>query len=404
MSNFLKAYALFAKDHPELFPTHQPETVAGQHELFSKRIEFLKNLDSQQAAWVLPKIVDPKSHLPSELGKAYLKQAWQGKTQFSSTPSSKAAIELQQQAMDFAHVLAGIADFTSSFVFGSDNKHDYLGVPEGYLLGDLHFPTNEKRAENVVVNLPEQDLKTLIKNPLIPLTQVDGKLVLLGKDSVSDKPLIFSLGLPNMACQSNGYENAELPLFLHVGGLEAKQMGRISYKPTTSNHEQMQIDEKGRIVTDKKGNVCLTTFTTEHVHFHPYTETTTTNPRHYTSMIEKDGNDYLPENASCQDAIINLMDKFKVLHPQLDQSSDKQPLDYSLVCGALETLGLSLNEEDLSYLPITTELYDSLKQNYQAVLQGQKTQDECEAVTDEISNQIINQTFEIKPEDHIFTP
>ena len=404
MSNFLKAHALFAKDHPELFPTHQPETVAGQHELFSKRIEFLKNLDSKEAAWVLPKIVDPKSHLPSELGKAYIKQAWQGKTQFSSTPSSKAAIELQQQAMDFANVLGGIADFTSSFVFGSDNKHDYLGVPDGYLLGDLHFPANEKRAENVVVNLPEQDLKTLTKNPLVPLTQIDGKLVLLGKDSVSDKPLIFSLGLPDMSCQSNGYKNAELPLFLHVGGLEAKQMGRISYKPTTSDHEQMQIDEKGKIVTDKKGNVCLTTFKTEHVHFHPYTETTTTNPRHYTSMIGENGNDYLPEEASCQDAIIDLMDKFNVLHPQLPQTTDKQFLDPNLVCGAIETLGLSLDSDDLSYLPITTELYDALSQSYQAVLQGQKLPKECEAVIEEISDQILNQVDIIKSEDHIFTP
>lgn len=394
MDNLQKAHLLFGKENPNLFIQNEANlSVADREALISSRIAFLKNYNCYvMASRIFPTIMGKDSKMNHEVFESYLARAWNEKRRFTSEPSTKLETDFMQTVYNNRPYLKQVADFTQSFVFGSNNIHDYLAVPEGYKLGSLKYPEKDTRAENVVVNLEKQDLESITSSKIIPLAQYNGRLVLIGKDAQANAPVLFSLTLPDQNAFATEYEGVEMPFMLHVNGLEPKQMGRISYKPSTKPedlHQQMKVDENGIIQRGKDGVAIKETLLTTSAHFHAYTDTTLVHPRHYSCVIEPQNNNYLGKNPTCQGAIIDLFERFNVAYDKtMVRTTDQEPLPTELTCGAISTLGLNLSDEELADLPITIELYESLAREYELAITNPNHKVD-ENVTDQIALSIL---------------
>ena len=361
MSYLTIARELFSQN-PELFSPTVGLTLAEQQKLISDRIAFLKTVPEikyQELAHTL----FGNTRLSFDVIKGYLSQSWAEKNVFSNVPDDKTKTDMRASSLRNKDKLEELAKFTTSFVFGSENIEDFVGCPSGYHLGHLKFPQNEKRTENVAAYLSPEQLSDLTTNPLIPVAKQSGYLILMGKHAKTNDPLLFTLHLPDPKKMGDLYKDSEMPLCLYINGCEPKQIARLSYKPTGSAHEQYVVNDKGQLVVNDQGIAVSQSITTNNVHLHGYvggySDTSIFNPRSYTARLT--ANDYLP-TPSCQSAIVDLMDRYNIMHPTVEKGVDIHPIDEQLTSGVLSCTGAVCADPDtLKYLPVTTETYDMLR-------------------------------------------
>lgn len=316
---------------------------------------------------------------PNDVIGKWFDQARGIQRHFSNIPQNAIDIQTTQDALATLGPIQTLSQAVSNYVFGGKNIDDYLCAHPNTRVGDIKLP--DSRDENIPTYLSPEKQKEMTSNPIIPICRKDNSLILLGKDAKTQGSLVYVMGLPDEQGFVKGYQNSEMPLYVYVGGVQPKYMGRVSYKPDLSQggaHEQASI-VNGKLVFDKDGNLQTETVHTENVHFHSYLSdesgnigTTLINPRHYTSPIKKEDNDYLPKNeVTCQNAMLSMLNKFNVLTPQLhadasvtSEDRDLLPLSEDLTSGAAYSLGFT-DPEDVDSIPLNTQFYDALLPYYQ---------------------------------------
>ena len=397
MARFSDIYRRFEKLSPDLFFDASNLAIEEYGEVVNKRIEYLKKFPVSEYRNQVFKDF-PFSKSDYELFQSYLKQAWKNITVFTNTPQTKDKTDKFINVLEFKPELIKLAQFTSMLIYGKENLLDFVGVKNGFCMGHLKIPEEPKIQEKVVTYFSQEELQSqLLKNPLIPVAQKQGHLILMGKEDKSNSPLLFSLTLPT---RGNLHNNTDITLMLHVGGLQPKLLSRISYKPTGEGlHQQVSFSKDGKVEVNNQGIAKLETIETRCVHLHDYVgdmgneNTAIFNPRHYTSRIVD--NDYL-QQYSLDSAIEDLMDRYNIVHVPAQNKDDRIGVDQNLISGILNICNAtSANEELLDYLPVTVDTYETLRCLYEGYIKtGVVNENLVSKIDNEVCENIENQNFE----------
>ena len=348
------------------------KTVEEYRAFVDNRLSMLKDKNVRRDVFQST-ISGKKVPNPNGILNKWLEQACGIRTHFTNEPKSNLDIETMTDAYANAESIEVLAKGLTSFVFGSNNPDDYLSPKSDMNVGKIILPETPK-SEKAPFFLSPQKLKEITTNPIVPICRKDDYLVLLGKDTKTNEAITFLMGVPPQNAFANEYAGSELSMYLYVGGVQPKYMGRTSYKPSSKEedaHAQLHIEN--RKLCQNSDKELIDTFHTNVVHYHSYLSdesghlgTIITNPRHYTALIKEGDNDYLnKEDATCQDAILHMTQKFNVLTPNLEKTTDVSPLPDDLTEGALVSLGVIDKYEDVSDIPLNTEMYDMVLSNYQ---------------------------------------
>ncbi len=171
--------------------------------------------------------------------------------------------------------------------YGVKKAEDMLAIPQGYRISDMPkgYPqANRNIADAFAISNEEIKARTQ-DTPLVPIYK-DGENVirLLGLDKETDRPVLFSMIIDS---RNKNLVATHTKLVVYMGGVEQGLLNieRPTYKPNTI-HADIKRDEKGRIVTNKKG-------VAEQVYIDPIVEETHTyneldrllDPHGYTAAI-----------------------------------------------------------------------------------------------------------------------
>jgi len=348
-------------------------TVEEYRDFVNSQMASLKNKDTRRE--VMQSILGKgKYPNPDNVLNKWMDQASGGDTHFSYEPKGSIDFETMQNALSTASTIEILAKGLSSYVFGGADPSEYISPKNDMKVKNVILPETPK-SEKAPFYLSSQKLTEITTNPIIPICRKEDYLVMLGKDTATDKAVVFLAGLPEKNAENNLFADTEMAMFLYVGGIQPKFLGRTSYKPTTTAadcHKQMHI-EFGQLSREEDGSLCMDEFHTQVVHYHSYIQddkghlpTIITNPLHYTALIRAQDNDYLPaETATCQQAFVDMLGRFNVLTQELPQWSDSFALDYNLQQGALVSLGIMKDTDDFSNVELTSQLYDLILPHYQ---------------------------------------
>ena len=360
------------------------KTVEEYRQFVEERMALLKNKDVRRD--VMQSILNGKKYPnPNGVLNSWMEQACGVQTHFTNEPKSTLDIEVMKDVLSAVPSIEVLAKGLGNYIFGGKNPDEYISPKHDMKVKNLLLPETPK-SEKVPFFLSPQKLEEITTNPIIPICRKEDYLVMLGKDSKTNEAVTFLMGVPQDNAYGYGYADSELSMYLYVGGIQPKYMGRTSYKPTSKNsdaHAQMHI-ENGKLCQNEDKSL-IDTFDTKVVHYHSYLSdksghlgTVITNPRHYTALIKDGDNDYLPEDtATCQEALQTMMNKFNVLTPKCEKVSDTAPLPQDLTGGALVSLGiLEYNDQDIDDIPLTAEFYDLILTHYQSYIKtGEQTKE-----------------------------
>lgn len=353
--------------------------------LRNSRYEYLKQLDTSIYKKIVADLMPEKTNMEFMyfyMHKLLKKQNANSNYKITRIPTTVDETKIAQYLLYNNHLVERINSFVNTCIFGSTNLNDYIGLPNNFRVKHISPVKNTKRAEKTVIDIPQERLALLFKNPLIPLLRKDNSLMLLGKDSVTGKALLFQLTLPEPDAHKNGFQNADVALYLMVGGTNAKQICRMSYKPDKNSvHEDIEISSNGTIKVDPKSHLPIThDVVTNVVHMHMYgnyiENGNTINPTHYSAAIPKGYNDYLKPDYTFQKTLINFMSRFNIanisyLNP--NQNHNNYPLNPQIMQGILDRD--NFNFEDFENLNLS-QTYDTLLENVKEIQELIKTKKE----------------------------